>query len=249
MVGAVKETAFKNGRRVKNRARGGRPPKALGDVLEALFYRLRNAGPWRDLPRELGPWETIYGWYQRLARCGVWFRVLAVLTRKVRGKVRLIDGTHMAAHQCAANPRRDAGPQATGRTRGGRNTKLMVLTDQRGRAVALKLIPGQAYEGSHVLELLDKRRGLLVVGDKGFDSDVLRLRLQSAGHKSCFPGKRNRRKKIRLSKRLYRLRYRVENFFCRIKRWACIATRRDKLAAHFLSAIQFAAIIDWLQKG
>ena len=28
-------------------------------VLDALFYRLRNAGPWRDLPEGFGPWRTI----------------------------------------------------------------------------------------------------------------------------------------------------------------------------------------------
>lgn len=45
-------------------------------VLDALFFRLRNAGPWRDLPDGFGPWRTIYGWYQRLARQGIWERLL-----------------------------------------------------------------------------------------------------------------------------------------------------------------------------
>ena len=43
------------------------------------------------------------------------------------------------------------------------------------------------------------------------------------------------------------LRYRVENFFCRLKCWACTSTRCDKLASHFLSLIQFASVIDWLR--
>ena len=41
----------------------------------------------------------------------------------------------------------------------------------------------------------------------------------------------------------------VQNFFCRLKRWVCSSTKRDKLASHFLSFIQSASIIDWLRYG
>jgi hypothetical protein len=41
-----------------------------------------------------------------------------------------------------------------GKTRGGRNTKIMALTNARGLALKLSLIEGQAYEGNHVVELL-----------------------------------------------------------------------------------------------
>ena len=218
-------------------------------VLDALFYRLRNAGPWRDLPEGFGPWRTIYGWHRLWAREGLWARMLARMARKVRNRIRLVDGTHVRVHQCAANPKGGAAAQAMGKTRGGRNSKIMALTDVRGLPVKLSLIEGQAYEGHHVIELLDDPRGLMVVGDKGFDDDKLRKQLEEVGAGHCFPSKSNRKKKRRLNKKLYRQRYRVENFFCRLKRWACASTRRDKLALHFLSLIQFASIIDWLRYG
>jgi transposase len=218
-------------------------------VLDALFYRLRNAGPWRDLPEGFGPWRTIYGWHRLWAREGLWARMLARMARKVRNRIRLVDGTHVRVHQCAANPKGGAAAQAMGKTRGGRNSKIMALTDVRGLPVKLSLIEGQAYEGHHVIELLDDPRGLMVVGDKGFDDDKLRKQLEEVGAEHCFPSKSNRKKKRRLNKKLYRQRYRVENFFCRLKRWACASTRRDKLALHFLSLIQFASIIEWLRYG
>lgn len=218
-------------------------------VLDALFYRLRNAGPWRDLPDGFGPWRTIYGWYQRLARQKIWEKLLRALAKKSKSRIRLVDGTHVVVHQCAANPAGGAARQAMGRTRGGRNTKIMALTDVRGLPVKLSLIEGQAYEGNHVIELLDDPQGLVVVGDKGFDSDKLRQQLEELGARHCFPSKSNRRKKRPLNKKLYRQRYQVENFFCRLKRWACSSTRRDKLALHFLSLIQFASVIDWLRYG
>jgi transposase len=136
-----------------------------------------------------------------------------------------------------------------GRTRGGRNTKTMALTDGRGLPVKLLLIEGQAYEGKYVIPLLEAPEGLLVVGDKGFDSDPLRQQLERLGASHCIPSKSNRRKKRRLNKKLYRQRYKVENYFCRLKHWASASTRRDKLASHFLALIQFASVIDWLRYG
>jgi len=90
----------------------GRPPAGLDLVLDALFYRLRNAGPWRDLPDGFGPWRTIYGWYQRLARQGIWERLLRRLARRSKSRIRLVDGTHVVVHQCAANPVGGAQQQA-----------------------------------------------------------------------------------------------------------------------------------------
>lgn len=243
MVEAAQTAAFKKRRALK----GGRPSLDGDLVLDALFYRIRNCGPWRDLPTQYGPWETIYGWHRKLARAGVWQKLLKHFARKVGSVIALVDGTHILAHQSAANPRGGASAQAMGKTRGGRNSKIMALTDRYGRLLSFKLIEGQAYEGRHVLELLPKGRKWTVVGDKGFDSDKLRHALEARGHNPCFPGKRNRKTKARCSKKLYRQRYRVENFFCRIKRWACLSMRRDKLALHFTSLVAFAAVIDWLQ--
>ena len=87
MVGAAQGAAQKNGACKL----GGRPPAGLDMVLDALFYRLRNAGPWRDLPEGFGPWRTIYGWYRRWARDGLWGRMLAKLSRKVKNRIRLVD--------------------------------------------------------------------------------------------------------------------------------------------------------------
>ena len=71
LVEAAQSAASKNGRGL-----GGRPPHSLDLVIEALFYRLRNAGPWRDLPREFGPYQTIFGYYRHWARTGLWGRIL-----------------------------------------------------------------------------------------------------------------------------------------------------------------------------
>lgn len=120
---------------------------------------------------------------------------------------------------------------------------MALFSDAKGNALAMKLVQGQAYEGAHVIELLERGRSLLLVGDKGFDSGPLRRTLEALGHCHCIPGRSNRKQKPSCQGKYYRIRHRVENLFCRLKRWPCFATRRDKLAAHFLGLVQFAALI------
>ena len=136
--------------------------------------------------------------------------------------------------------------QTMGKTRGGRNTKLMALTDALGRAMVLKLVEGQSYEGSHVVGMLPAGTKLIVVGDKGFDSDSLRRELEALGHQTSIAARSTRKTKVPFQNRYYRKRYRIENLFCRLKRWASVSTRRDKLAVNFLAWIQFASLLDWM---
>ncbi|MBE0445573.1 transposase, partial [Psychrobacter sp. FME5] len=41
-------------------------------------------------------------------------------------------------------------------------------------------------------------------------------------------------------------RHLIENFFAKIKQYRAIATRYDKLARHFLSAIHLVSCVIWL---
>ena len=248
MVAESEIPAFKIGRALKGRPRG-RPPLSIDTILEMFFYRLRVSGPWRDLDSCFGPWRTAYGWYAKFEALGIWSKALKIIAKQAKGKTRFIDGTHIRVHQSGANPAGGQAAQAMGKTKGGRNTKLMILVDVRGKPVALWLIPGQAYEGHHVVPLVERAdltKGMTIVGDKGFDDDKLRAALTALGFKTCFATKSNRKSARPMHKGLYRKRFRVENCFCRLKRWAGIATRRDKLAARFLSLATFAAVLEWL---
>jgi transposase len=246
MVAESEIPAFKIGR-VKKARKRGRPPLSLDIILEAYFFRLRNSGPWRDVDR-FGPWRTIYGWHVVFDRLGLWTKALRKVARPA-GISRFIDGTHIRVHQAGANPAGGGASQAMGKTKGGRNTKLMLMTDLSGRPVALLLVCGQAYEGHHVVALIEQARlkgGLTIVGDKAYDDDKLRFNIEELGLKHCFPRQSRRKGKRSMNKTQYRKRYRVENCFCRLKRWASVATRRDKLASRFLTLVTFAAVMDWL---
>lgn len=93
-------------------------------------------------------------------------------------------------------------------------------------------------------ELLDQAGPLRrVIADKGYDANSLRRRLKASGATPVIPGRINRRRPIQYDRRRYRDRWRIEATFCRLKDFRRVATRYDKLAINFLSAVALAAIV------
>ena len=68
----------------------------------------RTGAPWRDLPEQYGPWQTVATRFYRWRRAGIWDRILADLQQRadVEGKLDWtldhVDGTMTCAHQHAA---------------------------------------------------------------------------------------------------------------------------------------------------
>jgi transposase len=86
-----------------------------------------------------------------------------------------------------------------------------------------------------------------VLADKGYDADALRRAVRQAGAVPVIPGRITRKRSIRYDRTRYRDRHLIENAFCRLKDFRRVATRYDKLAANFLSAVALAAILAfWL---
>ncbi len=65
----------------------------------------------------------------------------------------------------------------------------------------------------------------------------------------CIPPRRNRKITIEYCKSLYKKRHKVENLFAKLKDWRRIATRYDRCAHIFRSAIYLAAtVIFWINQ-
>lgn len=215
-------------------------------MLSGIFYVLRTGIPWRDLPAPFGPWSSVYTRFRRWCASGLFARMLTLVAKDAVGELRHLDCSHIKLHQDGTNSPGGQSRQAIGRTKGGINTKLAAIVDSHGRAVALGLAAGQRHDLYAVDPLLPCLRGHRVVADKAFDADSFRARLCRQRTRVCIPLKRRRRTLVAFHRGYYRLRHRVENFFCRIKRRRRISTRYDKLAATFLGFVQLAAVLDWL---
>src|SRR5512142_3544456 len=136
--------------------------------------------------------------------------------------------------------------QAVGRSRGGRNTKIHALADAKGRLIAILLTGGEAHD-CPVAERLIRRvkPPKRMLGDKAYDSAELREELDERGTRPVIPNRCNRKQPFSFNKRLYKLRWRIENAFNRLKDFRRIATRYDKLAQNYLASVCLAAALVW----
>src|SRR5215467_317331 len=67
---------------------GGRPRSVnLRVILNGVFYLLRTGCAWRYVPREYGPYSTVYHYFCRWRRSGTWERIHHVLRERVRRAV------------------------------------------------------------------------------------------------------------------------------------------------------------------
>ena len=86
-----------------------------------------------------------------------------------------------------------------------------------------------------------------LLGDKAYDSNKFRKSLKEAGIRPVIPGRSNRKKRIRHDKEAYKGRNVIERCYCRLKDFRRIATRYDKLARNYFSALGLvAAVVFWL---
>jgi putative transposase len=66
----------------------GRPKShATREVLDAIFYVLKSGCPWRLLPRDFPPWETVYWWFGRWRADGTFERLNATLRERLRARL------------------------------------------------------------------------------------------------------------------------------------------------------------------
>jgi transposase len=54
------------------KGRTGRPFTPHRRVIEGAIYRLRTGIAWRDLPAEVGPWQTVWKRHYRFSQDGTW---------------------------------------------------------------------------------------------------------------------------------------------------------------------------------
>jgi transposase len=119
-----------------------------------------------------------------------------------------------------------------------------VLTDLLGRPAVIRLTAGNVSDvraADDLLAVVGPLRRL--IADKGYDANALRKRLRADGVKPIIPGRINRKRTIRYHEKRYKDRWRIEAAFCRLKDFRRVATRYDKLAVNFLSAVALATII------
>lgn len=95
-------------------AKGGRPFGDHRRIVEGIIWRFRAGTPWRDVPPQFGPWQTLWRRHHEFSADGTWDRIHAALLAEADAAGELVwdvsvDSTVNRAHQHAATL-----PRATG---------------------------------------------------------------------------------------------------------------------------------------
>lgn len=117
-----------------SQGRRGRPWADHRQVMEGICWRYRTGSPWRDVPQEFGPWQTVWkrhflwstdGTYQQIVDAVQEAGLLEEAAGEDVERLLAADSTVVRAHQHAAGARHDsvtpeqAAAEPAGRT-GGR---------------------------------------------------------------------------------------------------------------------------------
>jgi putative transposase len=134
----------------------GRPREhSFRELLDAMFYLVRTACQWRNLPKDFAPWRTVYHYLRLWKRTGLWERIHTHLRehlRQVEGRQRqatagIIDSQSVKSTECSDQRGYDAGKKVNGR-------KRHVLVDTLGLVLAVLVLPANIQDRDAARQLL-----------------------------------------------------------------------------------------------
>jgi len=105
---------------------GGRPRKTdMRQVVNALFYLVREGCTWRALPHDFPPWRTVYNYFRWFSWDGTWQTMIDTLRPQLRAqagrsptpRVACIDSQSVKTAQGGAAVGSDGGKKVRGRKR------------------------------------------------------------------------------------------------------------------------------------
>ncbi|MFF9811622.1 IS5 family transposase [Streptomyces coeruleorubidus] len=179
-------------------------------TFEAIAWKYRANSPWRDLPEELGSFQTAHKRLIRWAVDGTWEMILAAVLAAADADGDIdwtvsVDSTVVRAHQHAAvarkrgRPARESPDHALGRSRGGLSIKVHLAADGCARPLAFTVTAGQAGDAPAFETVMSRirvprtglgrprTRPLTVLADRAYSSRAIRSHLRRRGIRSVIP--------------------------------------------------------------
>ena len=143
-----------------------------------------------------------------------------------------------------------------GKTKKGKGTKIMGLTDAFGLPIAACTASASPHEITLVDDTLDacflENVPEKIIGDMAYDSDPLDKRLaEERGVELIAPHKSNRVKSTTQDGRIlrrYKKRWRVERLFAWLQNFRRLVVRYEYHLANFLAMVQLGCIVILLRR-
>ncbi len=141
---------------------GGRPRTVnLRGILNGIFYLLRSGCQWRMLPRDYGPWSTVYAYFRKWRLDGTWEQMHMTLRERVRRQAgrepppsaAIIDRQSVKTTERGGPPGYDGAKKLSGR-------KRQVLVDTLGLLLKVVVHPANIQDRQGVQLLLEPLQGV-----------------------------------------------------------------------------------------
>ena len=153
---------------------------------------------------------------------------------------------------CSGKKRGDG----VGKTKRGKGTKIMGLTDAFGLPIAINTTSASPHEVTLVDDTLDAcfldNIPEKLIGDRAYDSDTLDERLaQERGVEMIAPHRANRRKpktQDGRTLRRYTKRWKVERLFAWLQNFRRLVVRYEYHPENFLAMIQLGCVVILLRR-
>lgn len=126
------------------------------------------------------------------------------------------------------------------------STKIHAATDALGNPVRLLITAGQASEYGQANALIEGFDADYVLADKGYDSNSFIEAIEVSGAIPVIPSRSNRNEVRDHDKHIYKERNLVERLFQKLKQFRRIATRFERKGKHYLSMLNLAALMIWV---
>ena len=141
------------------------------------------------------------------------------------------------------------GGECVGKTKCGKGTKLVAITEKSGRPVSVLITDASCHEVRLVEAALDacwtSETPAVLIGDKAYDSDPLDALLRCRGVEMVAPHKKNRKRPATQDGRRlrrYKRRFKVERFFSWCEDFRRLVVRWEYHAENYLGFVLLACI-------
>jgi putative transposase len=143
--------------RRKTPRRRGRPPADLRRICNALLYFVRAGCAWRLLPRDFGPWKTVYHYFWRWSQQGCWQIIHDVLRGEVRAQAdKRCEPTAAILDSQTVRSADQAGERGYDAAKKTKGIKRHILVDTLGLLLAVCVTPADVPERAGARSFLDR---------------------------------------------------------------------------------------------
>jgi transposase len=206
------------------------------------------------MPKKYGSYTTCWRRLKQWQKWGVWERIWRKLLKQLREEQKLdfsrgfLDGSFVASKR---------GGDFIGRTKVGKGSKIMVVTERNGLPVGFHVESAQPHEIRLAEKTIQsvripsrrgapKRRFTELVADRAYHSASFRSFLRKLGTKPVIPYRKNTKKEKRRPPSLgdgYKERWKVERCFAWMDNCRRLVVRYERYIQHYKAFCLLALIL------